>query len=149
VLLHGLRHSGGLSGIDPQTCAGLTDLQMAGLGWMLNQYGFHQQLTAAPYADRIASLDGDRFNAQRLATLRAAASFMQLDVADEVISAIASGPVFREDAKLGGDYAAKQAADDARSRSAVVDEEIAEVEQLVARNAQQLGFAVPLPQTLL
>lgn len=148
VLLHGLGHTGGLSGLDPQGCAGLTDLQMAGLGWLLNQYGFHQQLIG-PDRDRIASLDGDRFNAQRFATLRAAGGFMSFNVPDDVIAAVVSGPVFREDAKQGGDYAAKQATDDSRSRSAVVDEEIVEVEQLVALNARQLGFAVPVPQTLL
>lgn len=147
VLLHALNHVGGLSGLDAAGCAGLTDLQMARLGWLLNQYTFHQQLSA-PYSDRIASLDGDRFDAERLATPRAACRFVRLDLPDTALAAVVAGPVFREDAKLGGDYAAKQAADARRAQSAVVDEEIAEVGQLVAFNARQMGFAIPLPQTL-
>jgi len=61
---------------------------------------------------------------------------------------IAEGPVFASHAKSGEDFVTKDAADAARSRSAVTEEEIAQVGQWIDLIASQLGLETPRPQTL-
>jgi hypothetical protein len=65
-------------------------------------------------------------------------------VPDAVVAGIAGGPVFASDAKTGADFAAKSARDEAATRSAVTEDEIAKVAEWIGLIAQQAGVSVPL-----
>jgi len=125
----------------------MTDLQVAGLGWLLSQNWF-ETLVSGHHAKRLATLHSDVFDQRREDTVAKAAEHLGLDFSTDDISSIVDGPVFQQDAKVGGDYAAKAARDRARSHSAVVEEEIAAVANWVNEIARVSGLKVPVPQSL-
>lgn len=126
---------------------GLTDLQVAALGWLLMQNWFAQSQHKIG-TSRAAALQSAYFNANRAMAITASAAHLKLGLERDEISAILEGPVFATDAKTGTDYTAKEASDFKRSRSAVIEEEIGEVKAWVAELARVSGLTIPLPQTL-
>lgn len=134
-------------GMDPRETFAMTDMQAAGLAWLLNQRFFAMHLGGqvqgvAP--DRLRTLDGDRFDASRGETLAATFSHFGMTVPDGLPAQLAKGPVFSQHAKLGGDFAG----DDTAGVDPRLKEEIAQVGQWVGLIAQQAGLRLPLPQTL-
>lgn len=127
---------------------GMTDLQVAAFGWLLTQNWF-QSKRLAPYADRIEVLHSLDFIARRGETIASASAHLGLGLEQQDFDAIMNGPVFETDAKTGVDYSAKAAADEARYRSAVLDEEIEEVAAWIADLARVSGIKAPVGQTLL
>lgn len=126
---------------------GMTDLQVAALGWLLMQNWFEtSQRTIG--ASRVAVLHSAHFDQNRAATLASSAAHLALGLETRDIRAILDGPVFATDAKSGADYAAKEARDVERSRSAVTEDEIREVSAWIAELARVSGLSVPLKQTL-
>lgn len=140
-------------GMDGREQFAMTDLQAAGLAWFLNQRWFTLHASGrilGVAADRLRVLDGDDFNAQRAHALMAVLQHCSGQAAPaDLIAETIRGPVFARHSKLGGDFGDKEAADAARSGSAVNDEEIAQVAQWVGMIAQQAGIEVPVRQTLL
>jgi hypothetical protein len=131
-------------GMDGREQFAMTDLQAAGLAWFLNQRYFAMLLDR--YPGRLRTLDGDVFDARRADTLAALAQLFDLPLEAAQVAAIVDGPVFASHAKRGGEFAATQAQDAARSQSPLVEEEIAQVGQWVAMIADQAGLAVPVTQ---
>jgi len=148
VFLKLLPHAGRDLGIDMRAVAAMADMQAAGLAWFLHQRMF-ADLLKGPLAPRLRSLEGDRFNRCRAATLAAAAEFFDLQLDQAEARALAEGPVFRANAKGGGDFAEVEARATQRGISAVVKETIATVEQWIGKLARQIGQPMPVPQTLL
>ena len=126
---------------------GMTDLQVAALGWLLMQNWFEMSQRDIG-ASRVAVLQSSHFDKDRAATLAASAAHLELGLEKRDISAILDGPVFATDAKTGADYATKEARDVERSRSAVTQDEIREVGAWIAELARVSGLSVPLKQTL-
>ena len=126
---------------------GMSDLQVAGLGWLLMQNWF-QSPQMKPYCDRIAVVHSACFNARRKQTITAASDHLELGFEEADVDAILAGPVFAKDAKTGVDYEAKRASDEARFRSAVLDEEIDEVEGWINTLASASGITAPVRHTL-
>ena len=133
-------------GMDGREQFAMTDLQAAALAWFLAQRWFGIQQDR--FGERLAVLDGDRFGAEKARTLAAASAHLGLAMDRDAAEAIADGPLFMSHAKSGENFASKDAADAERSRSAVTDEEIAQVAQWIGMIAQQGGLKVPRPQTL-
>ena len=133
-------------GMDAREQFAMTDLQAAALAWLLAQRWFAMQQDR--FGERLAVLDGDRFAREKARTLMQAAAHLRLEMDQTTAQEIAEGPVFASHAKSGEDFAAKDAADAARSRSAVAEEEIAQVGQWIGLIASQLGLETPRPQTL-
>lgn len=134
-------------GMDPRETFAMTDMQAAGLAWLLNQRFFALHLAGqvqgvAP--DRLRMLDGDRFDTAREATLAAAFGHFGVAVPDGLPTRLAAGPVFSQHAKLGGEFAG----DDAEGINPQLEEEIAQVGQWTGLIAQQAGLKLPLAQTL-
>ncbi|UIP08114.1 hypothetical protein LY632_06890 [Erythrobacter sp. SDW2] len=134
-------------GMDPRETFAMSDMQAAGLAWLLNQRFFALHLGGqvqgvAP--DRLRMLDGDRFDAARAETLAAVFAHFGVGVAEELPAQLAAGPVFSQHAKLGGEFAG----DDSAGIDPKLEEEIAQVGQWVGLIAQQAGLRLPLPQTL-
>lgn len=135
-------------GMDPRESFAMTDMQAAGLAWLLNQRFFALHLGGqvpgiAP--ERLRLLDGDRFDAAREETLAAVLDHFGAALPAGLPAMLAEGPVFAQHAKLGGDFAG----DDTGGIDPRLEEEIGQVGQWVGLIAQQGGLDLPLPQTLL
>jgi len=124
-----------------------TDLQCAALAWLLQQRYFAILLHNKP-AERLATLDADRFNAHRAATLAALGRFFRLPIDQPRAQAIATGPVFDRHAKFGDDFASRIETETEAAASQVVEEEIAMVVQWTDAIANQIGVPIPVDKPL-
>ncbi len=127
-------------GMSPSDQFEATDLQYAGLAWFLQQRHFAMLLDGT-LGGRMRSLESDAFNTKRAHTLQATSKFMQLNLADDAIEAMVSGPVFSTHSKGGGDIGERLSSEAEAADSKVVDEEIAMVAQWIGQIAQQAGVA--------
>ncbi|MHA7818681.1 MAG: hypothetical protein ACX930_03425 [Erythrobacter sp.] len=130
-------------GMDGREQFAMTDLQAGALAWFLNQR--YLRTLVERFGDRVRVLDGDAFGAEPARVLQAVGAFTGVALDGE---AIASGPLFAKDAKTGEDYAAKAARDEAATRSAVVEDEVAKVTEWIGMIARQAGIKVPVRGTL-
>ncbi|HSG88862.1 MAG TPA: hypothetical protein VLA56_06600 [Pseudomonadales bacterium] len=89
----------GLSRIPARQAMAFTDLQVAALVWRHQVESFQGLLDALP-GERLHVLDGDRFLADPRAALGALCGFLRLDVDDETLDAVATGPALARDAKF-------------------------------------------------
>ena len=126
-------------GMPPEEVFAMTDLQVAGAAWLLNQ-NYFTRLLASPLGPRLRSLDGDDFNRRRGGTIASVLEFCGLSGPEP--AALAENPVFDRHSKLGGAVAEDSA--DGPTR-----EEIAQVSQWLGLIADQMGLSLPLRQTLL
>ncbi|AWW75113.1 hypothetical protein CD351_11810 [Erythrobacter sp. KY5] len=133
-------------GMDEREQFAMTDLQAGALAWFLGQR-FMAGMESR-FGERIRVLDGDRFGDEPAKTLEAIGRFTGVAISPDQAAAIASGPVFTSDAKTGEDYATKSARDAKATSSAVVEDEIAKLEEWIAMIADQAGITVPIRQTL-
>lgn len=134
-------------GLDQREQFLMTDLQSAGLAWLLSQHWL-AGLTGGEHRSRMRVLHSDRFDDEKGKTLTAIGAFTGLALDSERAGRVADGPLFNHHAKLGGDFAARKAAETQRTAAPVTDEEIAQVETWIGMIAQQLGTECPVPQTL-
>ena len=118
----------------------MSDLQVAGLAWILNQRYFHH-LASGRFASRIRILDGDQFNRQRMETVAAVLQFCDVDCSNWDSPTGEVHAAFATHAKLGGTF-----------QQAEMDEptgqEIAMVREWIEAIAAQIDLEVPLKQTL-
>lgn len=125
----------------------LTDLQVAGLAWFLQQRHFALVMRAQS-GDRLRTLDADALVADRARTLGAVASHFGLGASPGAITAVANGPVFQRHAKLGTDFAATMAEEDVAAHSSVVDEEVAMVATWIDAIIANTGLILPARRAL-
>lgn len=133
-------------GVAPDQYLGLTDIQIAALGWLAQHRQF--AMLAGQLGDRVATLDSEDLVARPEAALAALARLFRLDLPAPVIAAIVAGPVFARDAKSGEAFTAGQ-----RSRQAQQDldlhrDEVEKVAQWTAVLANNAGIAMKLPRPL-
>ncbi|WP_291134543.1 hypothetical protein [Erythrobacter sp.] len=132
-------------GLDRREMFLATDMQVAGMAWVMGQNHF-ASLLSGPQGGRLAVLDGDRFNAERARTLGAVLGFAGLAAPPEAIAAAADGPAFATHAKLGQAFSGPQDTAHASKRDGT--DEIGQVAHWVSLIAAQMGPGVPLAQTL-
>ncbi len=141
----------GYAGIDfqmsPRETFAMTDMQAAGLAWLLNQNLF-RQLASGRMGERMRVLDGDRFNRDRAAVIQAALALAGVPISNEQAAEAAVGPVFATHAKLGGSYRQDAEASPARREDPLLAEETAQVRQWLEAIARQLDLEMPIKQTL-
>lgn len=147
VCLTSRSYAAGSGGFDLATLAGLTDLQLAGLGWLYLQSWFADRL-AASEGRRIKVIDSAFFNSNRAATISAASDHFGLEYDEETIAGIVDGAVFRSHSKLGVDYTERERMDRERSQSPVTEEEIGLVLGWIGEIARASGLTAPVTQTL-
>lgn len=80
--------------------------------------------------------------------LNAVSQFLSLGFSQTEIREILKSEVFSRDAKTGVAYAEKQARDTERSKSAVMESEMTEVEEWITQLARVSEVTVPVGQTL-
>ena len=128
-------------GMSPEEHFSMTDLQAAGLAWLLNQ-NYFTQLAGGPFEKRIRTLDGDYFNERRGETIQSILELSGVDSSDFPPERLQLRSAFSEHAKLGGPIVE---APTARSTS----EEIEKVTEWLGLIAKQIGIEIPVRQTLL
>ncbi len=134
-------------GMDSRETFAMTDMQAAGLAWFLAQrwFALHRAGEVPGVApDRLAVLDGDRFDRERARTLEAAFAFAGSALASDAAAARASSPVFTTHAKSGAAFSG----DDADAASPRFAEEVGQVGQWIEAIAKQTGLDLPLRHDL-
>lgn len=126
-------------GMPPNEVFAMTDLQVAGAAWLLNQHYF-TRLLSTDLASRLRTLDGDYFNAQRGKTIAAVLEFC--GIAGHDAAALEDNEVFSRHSKLGGAVAEHDA-------DASTQVEIAQVSHWLDLIGNQIGLSLPVGQTLL
>lgn len=134
-------------GIAPDQYLGLTDIQVAAVGWLAQQYQFHRLADAL--GARIATLDSEILVARPQESLAALARLFDLALDDAAITAIVDGPVFARDAKNGADFGKEQRAQAAQRGLALHGEEVEKVAHWARIVAENAGIGLDLPRPLL
>lgn len=133
--------------MSPRESFAMTDMQAAGLAWLLNQNLF-RQLSTSVVGRRLRVLHGDRFNKERAKTLQAAIEFVGFRISDEQAAEAAEGSAFATHSKLGGTYTDEADGSGDREKDDVHAQETAQVNQWLAIIANQLSLELPAGQTL-
>lgn len=125
-----------------------SDLQVAALAWLQQQALFHRLSRSMP--DRVATLDNETLLADPKRALAALTGLFQLDVAEDAIEAIASGPIFARNSKRHAEPfdAERRAAEHAQAELAY-GEEIGMVVRWAEAVAAHVGVPMRLGATLI
>ncbi|TNE62245.1 MAG: hypothetical protein EP335_13180 [Alphaproteobacteria bacterium] len=92
-------------GLQGEDYLGLTDLQVAAVGWLAQQALF-AALVARPGPARVRTLNSEHLLAAPKATMAALAGFFGVPLEDAALDALVAGPVFSRHSKFGQDYEA-------------------------------------------
>ena len=120
---------------------GQTDLQIAGLAWLIQNIQFAVLLDEFGEA-RVRSLDSETFISRPAETLERVGSLFGLSLGSEQASAIADSDVFRRHSKFGDDFDAGQREQARASGENAHADEIEKVAQWVESVAQGLNATV-------
>lgn len=134
-------------GIAPSDYLGLTDIQVAAVGWLAQQAQFQQ--LCDHLGERVVTLDSETLIARPGDSLTRLAGHFDLALDETSIAAIVAGPVFGRDAKTGIYFAEGQRAQDARHGLELHAEEVEKVAQWAAVLATNAGIAMALPNPLI
>lgn len=134
-------------GIAPADYLGLTDLQVAAVGWLAQQAQFHR-IAEQLGSRQIATLDSERLIADPAGSLAGLARLFGLPLDRTAVETIANGPIFTRDAKTGGDFARGQRAEEARRGKTLHAEELEKVAAWAAVLAGNVGIPMALPHPL-
>ncbi len=105
-------------------------------------------LLRSPVRDRLATVDSTDLLDDREQTLSSVSRFFDLHVDKERISEVANGIVFRNHAKLGGNYREVLARQSESARSSIIDEEIEIIGRWVEAIVNQTGLSLPVRKPL-
>jgi len=126
---------------------GLTDLQVAAVGWLAQHALFAELAERLP--DRVRTLDSETLTARPGEAMRAASGLFGLGLDDSGIAAILAGPAFTEHSKYGSPFDGVARAAEASDAAALHHDEIEKVgiwANVVAKNA---GIDLTLKSPLL
>jgi len=126
-------------GVDPRENFLLSDMQIAGLAWLLQRRWFELNMSG-PSGARMRSLESDRFNDDRAGSLHAIANFAGLALTAAQADNAANSEIFATHAKLGGNYAAREQRAAEKSASRMFDEEVGMVGEWIDHIALQAGL---------
>ena len=134
-------------GIAPADYLGLTDIQVAAIGWLAQHMQF--QKLAGALGDRVVTLNSDMFIAKPSESLGQLARHFDLDTHMERISAVASTDLFNHNSKNGEAFTAVNRTEAAAMGRSIHAEEIDKVEQWARVIATNRTIAMDLPNPLL
>jgi len=133
-------------GFDDEDFFRQTDLQIAACCW-LGQQAIFGNLTEA-FADRVRTIDSERFLADCEGTLGAAGRLFGAALSGEQVAAALAGPLQRNSKDRSAFSSDDRAAEYARARDAH-GEEVRKVEAWAEEVAKVAGIALQLPAPLL
>lgn len=134
-------------GIDPDDYLGLTDIQVAAVGWLAQQRQFGR--LAEQLGGRVATLDSETLIARPQESISALARLFRLSLDEMAAAAIANGPVFARDAKDGSAFAPGQRTRNAESGIALYRDELEKVLVWARKIADNIGIGMALPRPLI
>jgi hypothetical protein len=135
-------------GFTDEQYLGLTDLQVAAVGW-LAQHALFQQLVEEFGRNRIATLDSERLLAEPRAVMAALLSHFGLDSSPARLEAIVNGPAFTRHSKSGEKFGSTARAAEQQDAAAIHHDEIDKVEQWAQVVATNVGISMTLGASLL
>ncbi len=127
---------------------GLTDLQVAAIGW-LNQHHLFHRLVRKFGANRVATLDSDTLLARPADALAALTTLFRLPIDDDGIAAICAGPAFSRHSKSGENFTGQERRADQLDAAKVHGDEIDKVEQWAAAVSTNAGLSAALGARLI
>lgn len=133
-------------GFAPRDYLGLTDLQVAAVGWLAQQALF-ARLVGQFGMDRVRTLDSEQLTADPAGTMRRLAMLFGLPLDDATLDAIVAGPAFTRHSKLEADFGVADRAEEHRDAADTHADEIDKVlvwAQVVAASAG-VSTAPPAP----
>ncbi|HUD92816.1 hypothetical protein [Sphingobium sp.] len=134
-------------GIEPDQYLGLTDIQVAAVGWLAQQRQF--TMLTEQLGERVATLDSETLVARPQECLTTLTRLFGLVMDEAMIEAIVTGPVFARDAKSGAEFAGGQRARQAQSDRRTHGEEVGQVMHWAGVLAANAGIPMTLPRALL
>ena len=134
-------------GLTPAEAHELTDLQIAGLAWLLHQRHFAALLEQFP-ARQLATLTSESIGAEPAAAIHAVARHFGIAFDLKQAEAVASGPLFDRHAKLGTDYRSTVAREDAAALSPVIMDEIEKTSTWIEHIAAHARLNLPVSRPL-
>jgi hypothetical protein len=134
-------------GIAHDDYLGLTDIQVAAVGWLAQQRQF--QDLAATLGPRVATLDSETLVARPAESLAALARLFDVALNGDTIDAIVKGPIFTSDAKTGANFAPGQRAQESQRGLALHGDEVEKVAHWARVLADNGGIAMTLPNGVL
>lgn len=126
---------------------GQTDLQIAGLAWLV-QNRIYQTLLAKFGENRIRSLDSETFLARAAEVLERLGELFRLDITADRAQTIAGGEVFQRHSKFGDQFDAEERKREREAGQSAHADEIDKVAIWVEAVAQGLGIAMHPPASL-
>jgi len=133
-------------GIDPKDYLGLTDLQVAAVGWLAQQAQFRDLLLRI--GARAVGLNSEIFVRNPAHSLETLYQHFQLPDAVNAAKAMVETDVFRRNSKTGDAFSAKDRSDAVRDGRDVHAGEIEKVEHWAKEIAVRCAIPLDLPQTL-
>jgi hypothetical protein len=134
-------------GIEGAELMKLTDMQVAAVGWLLQQQLFAGM--AMRLGERVRTLDSDRLMAAPRAAVAALADHYGLALNAAAVDAIVAGPAFTRHSKSGASFGAAERAAERDAGLAAHADEIDKVSVWAGTLAQANGIAMALPNPLL
>lgn len=134
-------------GFAPRDYLGLTDLQVAAVGWLAQQALF-AALVQRSGADRVRTLDSARLMDDPADAMRRLSRLFGLPLDDDALAEIVTGPAFTRHSKVDAEFASADRAQEHRDAAHTHADEIEKVliwAQAVAANA---GVALDPPAAL-
>lgn len=125
----------------------MTDLQCAGLAWLLHQRHFAILLLEGT-GPRMRTLDSDVFNDHRATTLTQLAAFFGFGLEQGRAEDIAQGPVFARHAKHGDDFDQRIEREARAAAAPVIAEEVEMVAHWIEQIVPQTGLQIPVGNAL-
>jgi hypothetical protein len=148
-LLIGLLKDGSINlGFSDDQYLGLTDLQIAAVGW-LAQHAAFAQLIARFGPDRIRSLDSRNVTERSPDTMDAISDLFCLELSKPHIKKIIDGPAFKRHSKFDSAFNGAEREAEHQAAIALHSDEITKVEQWARIVADRAGLPMALPSTLL
>lgn len=134
-------------GFAPRDYLGLTDLQVAAVGWLAQQALF-ARLVGQFGADRIRTLDSEQLTADPAGTMRRLATLFGLPLDDATLDAIVTGPAFTRHSKLEADFGIAERTEEHRDAADTHADEIDKVLVWAEAVATTAGVAINPPGAL-
>ena len=135
-------------GFSSEQLLGQTDLQVAAVGWLMQQRLFATLATSFG-PERVRTLDSETLLSRPEAAIRALAILFALPIDDQQAADIARGPALSRHSKSDIAYDAQARQSDYRNATAAHGDEIDKVAQWAEAIAATIGLSLFLPAPLL
>ena len=147
LLLKLLRDGSVHLGFETEDYLGLTDLQVAAVGWLAQQAQFAKLASAHPA--RVRTLDSETLLARPTEAIAALAELYGLNLRGNAVANIVAGPAFTQNSKTRATFAPGERIAGYDRAAALHGDELGKVEVWARAVADNAGVAMTLPAPLL